>query len=207
MYLLVEQGDYTLTQLSQAAAKAVCVLWGETAFSDYSAELFDEWSDGLYRKILKRVKPKDFAKVEAAAAGVTVVTEVGVRLRATVPLRRSLTPPAIKRAQVAGLQVLPESEEPAPRELIHVALNTLVPMSPAKAAVAAAHAAHKAMGALDTRSVNTYLEWNDRGYPISLSWEPLYEATETLVTIHDSGLTEVEPNSITAAALYNAAAL
>lgn len=204
VYYIVEEGDFSAQELAQACAQASVEFMNRPVEEDKYEDL-DEWSGGRYRKILKRAKTKDFEKLSDEGEGFTYENEGGVRLFISGITRRSETPKLVSKLQVSGLKVSDAVTHSDPAKVL-IVLNDSIAMSPAKAAIAAAHVAQEAMGEIDNRSVDAYLSWDSDGSPLSVEYgtinDDLLENSATLAVIRDAGLTEVEPGSITAVALW-----
>lgn len=192
--------DFTEPELVSAVAKAVAMFvpfpWKITPGTNW-----DTWYSARFRKILKRMKSKDFEKLRNSISGYCH-REGKVNLFLMPPIPYTAKPSFLKRAQVSGL-VVQESVLPHTRLFGKplVTANDDVMMSPAKTAVAAAHALQLLRDKIAVERPNEFNMWKNQGYPINLRWGACLETDD--VVIHDAGLTEVEPGTITASASWS----
>lgn len=200
VHYIVQEGDYSEQALAKAAATASIKFMNKAVEPDDADTL--EWLSGRYRKILRRAKAKDFAKVVESTPGLVYTSSEGVTIFVTECIRRSATPKIISKLQVSGLKIneQPFTDEIAPLKIV---INENLGMGPAKSAIAVAHVAQLAMAALDNKNIALFLNWDSRDYPLTVNSAPLNEKLDdALCFVRDAGLTEVEPGSITAVAYW-----
>lgn len=193
--------DFTEKNLVETTARAVIFFLPEhsTMESGEAGENFEQWINGRFRKLLKRVKPNHFTKLitELEDNGIKHVTyaEGNVQLVVIEPVRKSFTLPALKRAQVSGLTVIENVLDRPVADLKHVqvTLNKDIGMSPSKAAVAAAHALQ-----MLHKDDKTVLSLDLKAIWASIDKDTVDDEYDSV--IRDAGLTEVETGSVTAAA-------
>lgn len=203
--------NFTDYELITAVAKAV-VTFVPVPEHMTPESSFTPWVQGRFRKLLKRIKPNYFVKLQQELTDNKVKFYVSrhnnVNLIVVEPLRKSFTLPVFKRAQVSGLKTLDEkSENPyMPSAMMYgraeITINSEIEMSVSKSAIAAAHAFQLLRDDLFKNDRNTY-EVVMRSMPINVVWRTIDKEkadSEFVSVIRDAGLTEVEPGSITAAA-------
>lgn len=191
--------DFTATQLAEATARAVALAVPSPTGLDPRSN-WGIWYAGRFRKLLKRMKDRDFNRLLDEVEGFRH-REGTVDLLVVEPLARSEVPRALARAQVSGLQVL---EGPLPRGGLYsrprVAVNSAVEMGPAKAAVAAAHALQLLRDWKAQDDPAALASWAEAGHPLDVTWVPANP--DATIVIRDAGLTEVDPGTITATASW-----
>lgn len=197
-----ENSEFSENALAQATAHAVVAFLDAARTNPEWGKAVDRWRQGRIRKILRRAKNAKWDKL-ASEEGVTT-TFNGITIRVFVPSAMDEIPASIRKCQVSGIKVT-EGEwlkHPMVNPCLQIHTNGELGMSPGKAAIAAAHVAHLTAERLTPEE---YLEWKNNGFPISLSqltrideWVERY----ALVAIHDGGLTEVEPGSLTAVGIW-----
>lgn len=188
--------DFNLQELSETLARGVIKVISRLVESP--TDEFTQWNSSNYRKILKRLKPKDFAKIPKDA--VTFFRNDHVEIAIFDPAIKGHEHPSIKRAQVSGLTVLERTDFNFVKErpALRITTNKSLEMSPAKESVAAAHASHQAFLSV-TESFKE--KWANNDYALEVESSFLSDV-EYDIEIHDSGFTEVEPNSITSVASW-----
>lgn len=100
---------------------------------------------------------------------------------------------------------LSESEvDRTERELL-IVVNDSLDMSVSKSAIAASHAAQlalfKMLQAADDETNDHYKEWADSNYKMEVQFNKELPV-ESFSAVHDAGLTEVTPGSVTAVSLW-----
>lgn len=205
MNLVVDDSHaFTTVELMYAVASAVTSSLAGPMDDETRASM-ERWASGRFRKILRRAKNSSFTKVMAVPG--KTYTFGNVRIHACTPFPVTDTPKDVSRTQVSGLKVLEGPSvhrmgQPERGDLI-VASNTSLGMSPGKEAVAVAHAAQILLGSMDDTAKRA---WAEAGRPIVVrrglpEWITEDEAP---AAIHDAGLTEVTPGSLTALGWYAA---
>lgn len=165
------------------------------------------WKEGRIRKILRRARNARWTKLEDEA-GLTTVTN-GISIRVFVPSAMDSIPSNIKKCQVSGLNVNPKARMINPDVRLRISINSALDMSPAKAAVACAHVAQLMSERL---GADHYMSWKNAGFILDIEYLDVTYFNEVQfpidideaadVVIHDGGLTEVEPGSITAVGFW-----
>lgn len=197
-----EATEFSENALSQALALAVVHFLDEAKSNAEWTTAVERWKQGRIRKILRRARNAKWDKL-AHEAGVTTVHN-GIEIRVFVPSAMDVIPAAIKKCQVSGITVKEneylKSEDTLP--CLAIFSNRTLEMSPGKAAVACAHVAHLMSEKLLPED---YDKWKSLGFPLWTSTlgqvNPWIESFADVV-IHDGGLTEVEPGSITAIGVW-----
>lgn len=200
-----EATEFSENALSQALAVAVLHFLDAARENPEWASAVERWKQGRIRKILRRARNAKWEKL-ANEEGITTIHN-GIEIRVFVPSAMDAIPAAIKKCQVSGITVK-ENEYLDTEDFfssLAIFSNRSLDMSPGKAAVACAHVAHLMSEQLLPED---YDKWKSRGFPLFTS--TLGEVGEWLenfadVVIHDGGLTEVEPGSITAIGIWTAA--
>lgn len=194
--------DFTHRQLAHALAVAV-VSYLDTVEKDTErSKAVERWMAGRIRKLLRRAKNAGWEAVQAED-GETYEVD-GVTIRVFTPTAMDSIPKSISKCQVAHLTSLDDSSSTygSLSPCLKIYTNRSLNMSAAKAAVAAAHVAHIMSIRLTDED---YFLWKESGFALSVS--SLGEVSDFIdsvadVSIHDGGLTEVEPGSITAVGFW-----
>lgn len=194
-----ENTEFSDLELAHALAVAVANFLDRTRHNTEWAKAVDTWKEGRIRKIIRRAKNARWDKVQDEE-GLTT-THNGITIRVFVPCAMDEIPANIKKCQVSGIKTDKPREYrtiPETGSYLMIFLNESLNMTAGKSAVAAAHVAHLMAEKLTEED---YAVWSNNGFPLAVStltsvgdWLEDYAA----VTIHDGGLTEVEPGSITA---------
>ena len=203
-----ETADFNEQELSQALSVAVLnFLDAAKDNAEWSAALA-RWKQGRIRKILRRARNVRWTKLEDEQGLTTVTNEISIRV--FVPSAMDSIPANIKKCQVSGLNVNPKVSMATAAGSVTISINSALDMSAAKAAVACAHVAQLMSEQL---SEEAYLLWKKSGFSIDIEYldVPCFNETHSPVdidevadvVIHDGGLTEVEPGSITAVGFWN----
>lgn len=199
-----ESNEFSENALAQATAHAVVAFLDAARTNPDWGIAVDRWRQGRIRKILRRAKNARWDKL-ADEEGVTT-TFNGITVRVFVPSAMDEIPANIRKCQVSGIKVTDNEwlELPQAAPCLQIHTNGELDMSPGKTAIAAAHVAHLTAERLTSEE---YGQWKENGFPIALSklshideWVERY----SLVAIHDGGLTEVEPGSLTALGIWPA---
>lgn len=150
---------------------------------------WDEWKEGKFRKIVKRANPQRFAGLaqeQDAIHSKFLIDGELIEVLSFPPYRLDKQDPRVRPLQVAGLNYDSTSDSSEDTELV-LAYNSELGATTGKMMAQAAHAAQVLV----------------RDYP-ELAQEPLQivdnfdqENVDWLVTIVDSGFTEIAPNSTT----------
>lgn len=197
-----EAHEFTVNELSQALAHAVLNFLEEAKTNDEWTKAVERWKLGRIRKILRRARNAKWDKL-ANEEGVTTVFN-GIEIRVFVPSAMDAIPSNIKKCQVSGItakenEYIKTSFKGA---FLSIMSNRSLEMSPGKSAVACAHVAQLMAEKL---TAEDYSIWKEEGFPIWTSTlgkvEPWIDNFADVV-IHDGGLTEVEPGSITAIGIW-----
>jgi peptidyl-tRNA hydrolase len=177
---------------------------------------WQDWLSGIFTKTVRRAKPAEYEKARAVGA-LAEVCHGGASALAFAPYPADNLPRPIARLQVSGTELERRGwgEEQDGAYAI-VALNEDLGMSTGKAAAQAAHALWSAWLQLGERSRERWvadgLAFRLVGVPVEdiglgqlLGIAPGEYGTDPVcrvyVNIHDAGLTEVEPGSLTAVGL------
>lgn len=192
----------------EAAARASVLAY----LRDPANPAWEQWLSGPFTKTVRRVTASklDAARQAAVAADITTCdTDLDAgRALAYPPFLRDALPREVAKAQVSGTD-LPrgerQSQDSGPfRILVDDTLTT------GKAAAQAAHAAWMRLVTRNLDDPEQVAEWGRHGAPLSVTLvtkEQLaaLERDKSGVTgyhfVHDAGWTEVEPGSLTAAAV------
>lgn len=198
-----ESTEFSENALSQALAVAVLHFLDAARENSEWASAVERWKQGRIRKILRRARNAKWDKL-ANEEGVSTIHN-DIEIRVFVPSAMDAIPSAIKKCQVSGITVKENEYLETSEGLPNLAIfsNRSLEMSPGKAAVACAHVAHLMSEQLLPEDYN---EWKALGFPLWTSTleqvNPWIESFADVV-IHDGGLTEVEPGSITAIGVWN----
>lgn len=194
--------EFTALQLAHAMAVSVASFLETIVPDTERSEAYQRWMNGRIRKILRRAKNAGWDAVQEID-GETYEVD-GVSIRVFTPMAMDELPRAISKCQVSHLTTLENekatygSEDPFLKIYVNRSLN----MSAPKAAVAAAHVAQLMEMKLTDED---YEAWKNSGFALSVS--SLGEVTDfvesvSTVAVHDAGLTEVVPGSITAIGIW-----
>lgn len=195
--------DFTITQLAETVAIAVAS-FTPVSYVD-APDNWKEWNETNFRKILKRMKPNQFDKI-AEKTPETIDKyfyrsgSENVEVVVFEPLRKSEKIDALKTAQVSHFTTVDEELSSVTKFGVPVVtLNKELNMSAGKASVAAAHALQKLREHMFVNDSLSFQMW-EAHKRIHVRWDSIDENDDSVVVIHDSGLTEVIPGSITAVA-------
>lgn len=198
-----EATEFSENALAQATALAVLNFLDEARENPEWTKAVERWKQGRIRKILRRARNAKWDKL-ANEAGVTTEHN-GISVRVFVPSAMDSIPTNIKKCQVSGITATENEYLTSTNELPALAIfsNRSLSMSPGKAAIACAHVAQLMSEQLLPED---YQQWKSLGFPL---WTSTLGQTNSWieqfadVVIHDGGLTEVEPGSITAIGIWN----
>lgn len=203
-----ETADFSEQRLAEALSIAVLNFLDAAKENPEWSAAVSRWKKGRIRKILRRARNSRWTKLYDEA-GVTTVTN-GISVRVFVPSAMDSIPANIKKCQVSGLNVIQNVTLSAALGPATIKINSALEMSPAKAAVACAHVAQLMSEQL---GVDAYMSWKRSGFPVEIDYldVPNFDKVNAPknideiadVVIHDGGLTEVEPGSITAVGFWN----
>lgn len=204
-----ETADFNEQELAEALSIAVLNFLDAAKENPEWSAAVSRWKQGRIRKILRRARNARWTKLEDEA-GLTTVTN-GISVRVFVPSAMDSIPANIKKCQVSGLNVNPKIHMANPDEAcLTISINSALDMSAAKAAVACAHVAQLMS---EQMSDSAYLGWKKSGFSVAIEYldvtyfnefqSPVDIDEVADVVIHDGGLTEVEPGSITAVGFWN----
>lgn len=195
-----------------AAALASAGLLGHTIDASTAlgsrahAATWDTWLNGRFTKSVRRIRrPIEREKVNRLAARQLPALRVDVEgaiATAFEPMAYSQYPPELKKLQVSGLDIAPRPDDAPPAERPSqfsltptIILDPDVAMSTGKAAAQAAHALGLWVLALSSDERALWLA--DTG--ARLEYARIDPDDKGLLVIRDSGLTEIPPDTATAA--------
>jgi peptidyl-tRNA hydrolase len=203
-----ETTDFSEQELSHALSIAVLNFLDAAKENPEWNAAVARWKQGRIRKILRRARNSRWTKLEDDE-GLTTVTN-GISVRVFVPSAMDSIPANIKKCQVSGLNVSHKPSVSNPGAMLTVNINSALDMSAGKAAVACAHVAQLMSEQLGD---DGYLLWKNAGFALDIDYLDVPYFNEVQfpieideiadVIIHDGGLTEVEPGSITAVGFWN----
>jgi peptidyl-tRNA hydrolase len=196
--------DFTGLQLAHALATSVASFLDSLEPETERYEAYQRWMNGRIRKILRRAKNSAWDAVQEVD-GETYEVE-GVSIRVLTPTAMDSIPRQVAKCQVSHLSTTPDEKATygSEKPFLKIYTNRSLNMSAPKAAVAAAHVAQlMAMKLTD----EDYSAWKASSFALSVS--SLGEVTDFVesvssVAVHDAGLTEVVPGSITAIGIWTA---
>lgn len=194
--------DFTAYELIRTVSTSVASfvpVWQEASERGSN---WEEWLNGRFRKIIKRLKPTLFDKlaVNLQKDNIEYLISTGkIDLIVIAPQRKSFAPSYLKRAQLSGLSTVEEllSTKISPESTISVLLDRSLSVS--KAAVSAAHALQVAKQTIYDES--GFDNFDSLLKNVDFVWKDLSDDTEYSFDIVDAGLTEVNPGTRTAAVL------
>lgn len=197
--------DFNSLQLAHAMAVAVASFLDSIEPGTPRAEAHARWMKGRIRKILRRAKNSTWEAVQAED-GETYEID-GVHLRILTPTAMDAIPKTVSKCQVSHLSTLENTvaTHGSPLPYLKIYTNRSLNMSAPKAAVAAAHVAQLMAMKLTPED---YAAWKNDSFALtvsSLGTLGNFEEAMATVTVHDAGLTEVTPGSITAIGLWGLA--
>lgn len=194
--------DFTAPELITAIATAVADFAPVRQEAAERGQNWEEWLSGRFRKIVKRLKPSLFNKLSSSLEEdkVEYLIVVGkVDLIIISPQPKSFAPSYMKRAQLSGLTVVDSILPSKSDSQTTVVVNSECNMSISKMAVSAAHALQMAKQFAYDSDLPELSDWNP--LQASFVWRNLDDSNEYTVDVVDAGLTEVEPGTMTAAAI------
>lgn len=190
----------TQSAVCEAVTFAVVSLLTDERCAGEWTEHVARWHAGGIRKLVRRASAAEWDMVQGFD-GVNAERS-GVKVRALVPGPVGEVPRQVRRLQLQGRQL--EHGTPAPLEAssLVVAVTPEVPLSWGKAAAAAGHCAHQALSSANELSER----WCKAAFPVSVCFPTTSEWAQVLLSaplvVHDAGLTEVVPETVTAAAFF-----
>jgi peptidyl-tRNA hydrolase len=203
-----ETADFSEQELAHALSVSVLNFLDAAKDNPEWSAAVTRWKQGRIRKILRRARNSRWTKLEDEQGLTTVTNEISIRV--FVPSAMDAIPANIKKCQVSGLNASLKSVMADEAGSLTIDINSALDMSPAKAAVACAHVAQLMSEQL---SDVAYLSWKKSGFSIDIEYLDVPYFNEVHfptgidevadVVIHDGGLTEVEPGSITAVGFWN----
>lgn len=194
--------DFTALQLAHAMAVSVASFLDSIEPDTERSNAYQRWMDGRIRKILRRAKNSGWDAVQEVD-GETYEVD-GVSIRVLTPTAMDAIPRPVAKCQVSHLTTLENTVATHGSDAPHLKIytNRSLNMSAPKAAVAAAHVSQlMAMKLTD----EDYEAWKASSFALTVS--SLGEITDFVesvssVAVHDAGLTEVVPGSITAIGIW-----
>ncbi len=161
------------------------------------------WKRSRIRKVARRARGAQWLAANEVA-GVSVEFE-GAQARALVPGPVGDIDPRIRRLQIGGTDIEPDSPGPIDPELPVLWVDSELGMTVGKAAAQVGHASMLLAGAL---SVERVFEWGRNGYACSVReagarWPDLIRRVGegSATAVRDAGFTEVAPGSMTVIAV------
>jgi hypothetical protein len=187
------------THLETIAAAAIASGLATLA-PDLESPYWDTWVHGLFTKSVRRVSKESQARrIDALDIPKVRFSVGGATAWAFAPTPYAEWPKDLSRLQVSGLDLRNNDDAdeyivPTAAAHPHVVINRDVDMTTGKAAAQAAHAAclwllHAPKHVRD--------EWQ-AGPGLSLTVGDVHSVAPERIEVHDSGLTEIAPNTLTA---------
>lgn len=190
--------DFSPLRLAFALSKAVATYLNDGSLSTDEKIAVERWMQGRIRKVVRRARNAAWDKVQNVP-GRSFLFD-GVELRILTPTSMNSIEKPIRNAQVSGLETIPNGisfvSDNNPEFCIF--LNRSLNMSAPKAAVAAAHASQIMADKLTPADYET---WRHSGFSLKVTSLVKLEGAMldwASVVVHDAGLTEVIPGSVTA---------
>ncbi|MGH3439589.1 MAG: peptidyl-tRNA hydrolase [Sciscionella sp.] len=194
-----------LLEAAAAAALAVCL-------DDRGAEdgpwhqRLSCWMGLRIRKVARRARGAHWHAAQQCE-GVTMTVD-GAQARALVPELVSQVAPEVRRLQISGTELAPDTPDDPPRDVPLLWLNPKVTMTVGKAAAQVGHASMLLAAGRHAAGDDAALtRWADTGFrcavrtPSPAGWERARHGdaprTGAVVAVRDAGFTEVEPGTIT----------
>ena len=199
------EDDVPSPHLSVIAAAAIAA---GRAFLEVEPDspVWAEWLAGSFTKSVRRAtKPAKIAKVENSVLPHSSAEMDGARAFAFAPAPYSEWPKELSRLQVSGLDLRHPSDpdgimtggETASKPSI--TLSKKISMTTGKAAAQAAHALVAWLSRVDGPTRDRWLE----GLAVDVFIGDADGVADPFVEIHDNGLTEIEPGTLTAVVLWS----
>lgn len=200
------RADVAPLDLCAAAAEAVCFLHDLCRVDREHLWAWEQWEQGSLRKVMLRGRAGEWAQAQEMFGATCTVGQASVR--ALVPVRRSERDPLLQRFQTQAGE-LPGAGDAMPvvDSALVVSVAADLGMSLGKACAQAAHAAGLAQIApWDDVGCGTWrAAWEGACWPVVVETcdadrMQALSRREDVVVVHDAGLTEVAPLSLTACA-------
>ncbi|MGV9678596.1 peptidyl-tRNA hydrolase [Nocardia sp. NPDC003482] len=163
-------------------------------------ERFLTWKRSRIRKVARRARGAQWLAANEVD-GLTVSRD-GAQARALVPGPVGDVDPRIRKLQIGGTELEPDTPGPPDPEFPVLWVNAELGMSVGKAAAQVGHASMLLAGALPVRQVYA---WSLRGYRCAVRdagserWSALCDRVRngSATAVRDAGFTEVAPGSMT----------
>lgn len=207
--IIVDKAGSHQATIATVAAASVGVYFTSHDESPFPESNYGYWLAGPFGKTVRRTNANGLDKIEAWCLENKVayqrVSHGGSSALALPPMRYADMPKIVANTQVSGtdFERLPDPEDDTSAAAAHVRVNS--ELTTGKGAAAAAHAIWAWMMSPD-HSDETIAQWVRDGLPFAVSTAAPFilsalEGCPGVATIRDAGLTEVEPNTLTAVAV------
>lgn len=200
--VVVDRAGTHLATIRSAALASVLCWRAQSALAEW-----DSWLAGPFTKSVRRAKPTQVEALAALPGALVVRSPEGAGTAVGFPpVRYDELPREISRLQVSGTD-LPREEHGDEHDLVHDERSplTLAVRDDLTTGKAAAQAAHALFAWALTADADVLAAWEEAPLvPVRLVQPALLErlaVSAGAVPIRDSGLTEVEPDTLTAVAV------
>lgn len=182
----------TETTVSKAIADALYRMFS----NPNNTETLNEWCQGKIRKIVKRANGTRWTKTIHNPL-ITVGEYKDTQVAITLPVRKTETPPEIKKLQVAGLQLRTDTPTPETERHLKLVINEQTNLTDGKTVAQIGHAIQLF---LMTGTPEQIQHWVNNNYPTTITRGPVTNSTPLMVK--DAGLSEVPHGTATIAASF-----
>lgn len=186
--------ELTDSEAMSACAHAVVEFLDDAPLGSSEFDSIIDWMGTPFRKVVRRAKKSSWNKL-ADKFPERVHEHRGFEVMVLPPHARSSVPDDIRKLQISGTEFV--RDESLPSSFWSCRITVIPDISTGKACAQASHVAQLAALSMSKESLKS---WWEKGFPVDATRGEVVEPTDEkqVWTIHDSGLTEIPPNTLTA---------